>query len=253
MNGRFTSPDEFKGGPDELFDFEADASDNPTFYADLENPQSLNKYQYGYNNPYKFNDPSGHCPPCGLIMPGNKAVPAAGEIVTAISDLWKRTQDGARQTAREVGDALVKAMEGSAKGSEANPCAPYGFCNPIRLENRGANPSQNSSSQPNNATAKASVSGSAGGGGKNRNQTTKKTTSSSKVQKSTTTRSVGGTYTKKTVVRPGKGPGQSRAEYVTVKTKDGRTIRTYKDSYDRGNKFQGRKPLRGGPEGRPQE
>jgi RHS repeat-associated protein len=64
MQGRFTSPDEFKGGPDELFDFEEDASDNPTFYADLTNPQSLNKYQYGYNNPYKYNDPDGHCPKC---------------------------------------------------------------------------------------------------------------------------------------------------------------------------------------------
>ncbi len=64
MHGRFTSPDEFKGGPDELFDFEEDASDNPTFYADLKNPQSLNKYQYGYNNPYKYNDPTGHCPLC---------------------------------------------------------------------------------------------------------------------------------------------------------------------------------------------
>jgi hypothetical protein len=67
MQGRFTSPDEFKGGPDELFDFEEDASDNPTFYADLENPQSLNKYQYGYNNPYKYNDPTGHCIPCVVI------------------------------------------------------------------------------------------------------------------------------------------------------------------------------------------
>lgn len=64
MHGRFTSPDEFKGGPDELFDFEEDASDNPTFYADLTNPQSLNKYQYSYNNPYKYNVPSGHCPTC---------------------------------------------------------------------------------------------------------------------------------------------------------------------------------------------
>jgi RHS repeat-associated protein len=64
MHGRFTSPDEFKGGPEELFDFENDAADNPTFYADLTNPQSLNKYQYSYNNPYKYNDPTGHCPPC---------------------------------------------------------------------------------------------------------------------------------------------------------------------------------------------
>lgn len=68
MHGRFTSPDEFKGGPNELFDFEDDAADNPTFYADLKNPQSLNKYQYGYNNPYKFNDPDGHCPVCVLAV-----------------------------------------------------------------------------------------------------------------------------------------------------------------------------------------
>ncbi|MBK8811927.1 MAG: hypothetical protein IPN69_14520 [Acidobacteria bacterium] len=64
MLGRFTSPDEFKGGPDELFEFEDDASGNPTFYADITNPQSLNKYQYSYNNPYRFNDPDGHCPFC---------------------------------------------------------------------------------------------------------------------------------------------------------------------------------------------
>jgi RHS repeat-associated protein len=49
--GRFTSPDEFTGGPDELFIFADAASANPTFYADLTNPQSLNKYQYTYNSP----------------------------------------------------------------------------------------------------------------------------------------------------------------------------------------------------------
>ncbi|HSK73223.1 MAG TPA: RHS repeat-associated core domain-containing protein [Pyrinomonadaceae bacterium] len=70
MQGRFTSPDEFKGGPDELFDFEEDASNNPTFYADLTNPQSLNKYQYTYNNPYKYTDEDGHCPvgPCPIPL-----------------------------------------------------------------------------------------------------------------------------------------------------------------------------------------
>lgn len=60
--GRFTSPDEFTGGPDELFDFADDAADNPTFYADLEEPQSLNKYQYCYNNPLNLVDPDGHKP-----------------------------------------------------------------------------------------------------------------------------------------------------------------------------------------------
>jgi RHS repeat-associated protein len=58
--GRFTSPDEFTGGPRELFTFAAKASANPTFYADLNNPQSLNKYTYCLNNPLRYVDPDGH-------------------------------------------------------------------------------------------------------------------------------------------------------------------------------------------------
>ncbi|HEU4932648.1 MAG TPA: HNH/ENDO VII family nuclease [Pyrinomonadaceae bacterium] len=58
--GRFTSPDEFTGGPDEFYDFKDLAAENPTFYADLTDPQSLHKYQYGYNNPLLYVDPDGH-------------------------------------------------------------------------------------------------------------------------------------------------------------------------------------------------
>jgi RHS repeat-associated protein len=81
---------------------------------------------------------------------------------------------------------------------------------------------------------------------------TKTTEKLSKVQKSKTTEPIGnGKYTKTTKVQPGKGPGQSRSEMKIYKNQDGKVIKTQKDSYDRGNKFQNKKPLRGGPEGRP--
>ncbi|MFY1047876.1 RHS repeat-associated core domain-containing protein [Chryseobacterium sp. GP-SGM7] len=86
------------------------------------------------------------------------------------------------------------------------------------------------------------------------NSSSSSSSSPNKVQKSKTTTTVGkeGKYTKTTEVRPSKqSPGQSRAEYTRVKNKDGKVIKTYKDSYDRANKFQHRKPLTGGPEGRP--
>ena len=118
--GRFTSPDEFSGGPEELYTFADDASENPTFYADITEPQSLNKYQYAYNNPLKYTDPTGHCPPCVeqvlehpdqvIVEAGEAAatVAAAGTaVVTIVKNVdWKK-----------VGDTFVDIFKGSGVAS----------------------------------------------------------------------------------------------------------------------------------------
>jgi len=69
--GRFLSPDEFKGGIVDQIIGEQISQPGPLPYADLGNPQSLNKYAYVLNNPLQFIDPDGHADrnPCeGVIV-----------------------------------------------------------------------------------------------------------------------------------------------------------------------------------------
>lgn len=80
--GRFTSPDEFNGGPDEVNTLgKGDPEKQALPYADITNPQSINKYQYTYYNPLRYVDDDGHCPVCVVVAV--IAILASAEYVNA--------------------------------------------------------------------------------------------------------------------------------------------------------------------------
>jgi len=60
--GRFTSPDEFPGGIVDPFTGQQVGQPGALPYADITDPQTLNKYAYVRNNPLRYIDPNGHEP-----------------------------------------------------------------------------------------------------------------------------------------------------------------------------------------------
>lgn len=83
--GRFTSPDEFKGGPDELFVLgSGDSKKQALPYAEITQPQSLNKYAYVYNNPCRYVDPDGHCGTPSGLKTGQVGICVASFIATKL-------------------------------------------------------------------------------------------------------------------------------------------------------------------------
>ncbi len=107
--GRFLSPDEFTGGP-----VSASGGDptppGPLPYADITNPQSLNKYTYTYNNPLNMTDPDGHCPWCVGALLGA----FGGATAQIIADVATGQPITARKT---LGAAVSGAIIGGTAGA----------------------------------------------------------------------------------------------------------------------------------------
>jgi RHS repeat-associated protein len=81
--GRFTSPDEFSGGPDELYVRARDSKKQALPYVEITQPQSLNKYTYVYNNPCRYIDPDGHCGTPSGLKAGQTGICVASFIASA--------------------------------------------------------------------------------------------------------------------------------------------------------------------------
>jgi len=262
--GRFTSPDEFKGGPEELFE-DVDPHD-PLFYADVAEPQSLNKYHYCLNNPLRYIDPNGHQTTTAdrVKQAAATVVEFSGGVMQGAVSSFTFGRVGAPSPSdsrtNRIGQVVGTVAEGAAGLVVAGPGS-----GAITLDSGGV-AAVTGVSEATVAVGATMTIGSVVNLAKiattpmQRNTSGDSSTSNepsskkSKVEPSDTSRSLGGgKFTEKRTTRPGNGPGQSRAEYVRTRNSEGKVIRTYKDSYDRANRFQSRKPLRGGPEGRPHD
>jgi RHS repeat-associated protein len=115
--GRFTSPDEFTGGPTELF--AEVAAHNPTFYAELAEPQSLNKYAYCLNSPFKFVDPDGHQTTLAdyvyVAKAAVNAAPTAADAARAVGKVFGNIH----RTIMSLGGTEPAIIEGPSNETEA--------------------------------------------------------------------------------------------------------------------------------------
>jgi RHS repeat-associated protein len=105
-HGRFLSADEFTGGPMDAFSASDPLPPGPLPYADITNPQLLNKYGYGCNNPLTYIDADGHFPWLAVVV-AVAVTYAVYESVQAFRRFDKKAEE-AKQKRQAALDAATK-------------------------------------------------------------------------------------------------------------------------------------------------
>jgi hypothetical protein len=111
------------------------AAHNPTFYADIFEPQSLNKYAYCLNNPLKFVDPDGHQTTTADALRQAMSVPAPPQIKALV-----------------IGGIIVGAIYEGVKNLDfdsSNACGDFIECSNIQQFKKEEAAKQNILSQSN--------------------------------------------------------------------------------------------------------
>ena len=111
--GRFMTTDEFKGGPIDLYGVQDPPGPLP--YADIWNPQSLNKYAYTYNAPLRYIDPDGHCAEDACVLETAAIGTAAVVFTSATIQFYRQNPDagaalaaGANAAQQSLSNAVSK-------------------------------------------------------------------------------------------------------------------------------------------------
>lgn len=133
FNGNELQSKEFSDGSGlEVYDFNARTYDQQIGRFNQIDPllevgqESLSPYQFGWNNPIRYNDPDGKCPICPfipLIIEGGKALIAAYvayTVVDANKENIQKVADNISQTIQDR-DLRTKRTEGNNNNQRPDP------------------------------------------------------------------------------------------------------------------------------------
>jgi RHS repeat-associated protein len=111
LSGRFTSTDEWAGGMVDPFTGGQVGQPGPLPYADIGDPQTINKYAYVRNNPLRYTDPDGH----------EEVESSLGPVATATKVVSAIVQDTVVGLAKGTANALI--ANNNANLAEGHPLA----------------------------------------------------------------------------------------------------------------------------------